>query len=65
MRKLKGEDGVSCKIFVGNLPWKTAGDDLGALLDSRGHTRRGVKVIVHQDTGNSRGFAFVEYDVWD
>jgi RNA recognition motif-containing protein len=53
---------VSCKVFVGNLPWKTTSDDLAAILRDMGHDCRGVRVVTERDTGRSRGFAFVEVD---
>jgi RNA recognition motif-containing protein len=53
---------VSCKVFVGNLPWKTTGADLDAVLDDMGFSHQGARVITDRETGKSRGFAFVEFD---
>jgi RNA recognition motif-containing protein len=53
---------VSCKVFVGNLPWKTTGDDLSNLLIDLGHSHRSARLITDRETGKSRGFAFVEFD---
>ena len=49
------------KVFVGNLPWSIRSAALSAFLTELGFTFRSVKVIEDQDTGRSRGFAFVEF----
>lgn len=53
---------MSCKIFVGNLPWRIGNDELSAMLADMGHRFRSVKVIADRNTGRSRGFGFVEFD---
>lgn len=53
---------MSCKIFVGNLPWRIGNDELSAMLADMGHKFRSAKVIADRDTGRSRGFGFVEFD---
>jgi len=53
---------VSCKVFVGNLPWKTTGDDLHSLLTGMGYAPHGARVVTDRETGRSRGFGFVEFD---
>lgn len=46
-------------IFVGNLSFKTTQDDLHAAFAVYGDVER-VRVVTDRDTGQSRGFAFVE-----
>jgi RNA recognition motif-containing protein len=47
-------------LYVGNLPWDTNDDDLSKYLISLGINVRSVRVVKDQETGRSRGFAFVE-----
>jgi cold-inducible RNA-binding protein len=47
------------KIFVGNLNFQTTQDDLRAAFSPYG-TIDSVNVITDRDTGQPRGFAFVE-----
>ncbi|HUS05951.1 MAG TPA: RNA-binding protein [Bryobacteraceae bacterium] len=47
------------KIFVGNLNFQTTPDDLRAAFSPYG-TIDSVNVITDRDTGQPRGFAFVE-----
>lgn len=47
------------KLFVGNLPFKTTGDDLQSLFSTAG-TCESASVIMDRETGKSRGFGFVE-----
>lgn len=47
------------KLYVGNLPWSCAEDDLRELFSSIGETYS-VAVITDRETGRSRGFGFVE-----
>jgi RNA recognition motif-containing protein len=46
-------------IFVGNLSYQTTQDDLYAAFASYGAVER-VNIITDRDTGQPRGFAFVE-----
>ena len=46
-------------IFVGNLDFNTAEEDLRQLFSQYGAVNR-VSVMTDRDTGRSRGFAFVE-----
>jgi len=46
-------------IFVGNLSYQTTQDDLHAAFSQYGSVER-VSIITDRDTGQSRGFAFVE-----
>jgi RNA recognition motif-containing protein len=47
------------KLYVGNLPYEAAEQDLQALFASAG-TVESVNVIRDMATGRARGFAFVE-----
>jgi len=47
------------KIFVGNLSYSTSEDDLKAAFAAFGAVDR-VSVITDRDSGQPRGFAFVE-----
>ncbi|HSU31290.1 MAG TPA: RNA-binding protein [Bryobacteraceae bacterium] len=46
-------------IFVGNLSYQTTQDDLQAAFSAFGGVER-VSVVTDRDTGQPRGFAFVE-----
>jgi RNA recognition motif-containing protein len=46
-------------IFIGNLDFNTAEDDLRQLFSQYGSVGR-VAIMTDRDTGRSRGFAFVE-----
>ena len=46
-------------IFVGNLSFQTTQDDLVAAFSQYGNVER-VNIVTDRDTGQSRGFAFVE-----
>lgn len=46
-------------IFVGNLSYQTTQDELYAAFSAYGAVER-VNIITDRDTGQARGFAFVE-----
>lgn len=46
-------------IFVGNLSYQTTQDDLQAAFAAYGAVER-VNIVTDRDTGQPRGFAFVE-----
>jgi cold-inducible RNA-binding protein len=46
-------------IFVGNLSFQTTQDDLLAAFQQYGNVER-VNIVTDRDTGQARGFAFVE-----
>lgn len=48
-------------IFVGNLPFSTSERELEELFGQHGEVQN-VKVITDRQTGQSRGFGFVEMD---
>jgi RNA recognition motif-containing protein len=47
------------RIYVGNLPYKTTSEDLGALFTQHGEVTS-AQVIVDKFSGRSKGFGFVE-----
>ena len=49
-------------IFVGNLSFGTTEDTLRSMFDSYGAVQR-VNIVTDRDTGQARGFAFVEMGV--
>ncbi|HYP51838.1 MAG TPA: RNA-binding protein [Pyrinomonadaceae bacterium] len=50
---------MSTKLYVGNLSFKTTGDDLNELFSQAG-TVESASVVTDRDSGFSRGFGFVE-----
>ena len=50
---------MSTKLYVGNLSFKTTGDDLQELFSQAG-TVESASVVTDRDSGFSRGFGFVE-----
>ncbi|MGE5073969.1 MAG: RNA recognition motif domain-containing protein [Anaerolineae bacterium] len=50
---------MESKLYVGNLPYSTTEDELRTLFSQAG-TVASVAVIKDRDTGQSKGFAFVE-----
>lgn len=49
------------KIYVGNLPWSIADNDLKNLFSAHG-TVESAQVVMDRESGRSRGFGFVEMD---
>ena len=50
---------MEVKLYVGNLSYTTTEDDLRTLFAKAGEVAS-VALIKDRDTGNSKGFAFVE-----
>ena len=50
---------MSMKLYVGNLNFKTSGEDLQELFGQVG-TVESASVVMDRETGRSRGFGFVE-----
>ena len=50
---------MESKLYVGNLPYSTTEDELRSLFSQAG-TVASVALIKDRDTGQSKGFAFVE-----
>ena len=47
------------RIFVGNIPYTTTGDDLSELFGEFGEVND-ARVITDRGTGRSKGFGFVD-----
>jgi RNA recognition motif-containing protein len=52
------------KLFVGNLPFSVTEDSLRGLFTAHGTVNK-VAVITDRETGQPRGFAFVEMESGD
>ncbi len=52
------------KLYVGNLPYNISDDQLQAMFAKFG-TPDSARVITDRDTGQSKGFGFVEYSNQD
>ena len=50
---------MSMKLYVGNLSFKTSGEDLQQLFAQAG-TVESASIVTDRDSGMSRGFGFVE-----
>ena len=50
---------MDVKLYVGNLSYTTTEDDLRTLFAKAGQVAS-VALITDRDTGNSKGFAFIE-----
>ena len=48
------------KIYVGNLEYSVAEDELKKFFEDKGITTKAVEVIKDKYTGRSKGFGFVE-----
>ena len=54
------KDGFLMKLYVGNLPYNISDDQLQAMFSKFG-TPDSARVITDRDTGQSKGFGFVEF----
>ena len=54
-----GEKIMEKKIYVGNISFKATEDDIRALFSKSGEVES-VKIITDMQTGNPKGFGFVE-----
>ena len=52
-------DKVIMKLYVGNLPHSMSEDDLTSAFKEYGEIQS-LKIITDRETGNSRGFGFIE-----
>lgn len=50
---------MTFSIYVGNLPWRTAAEDLKALFEPYGEVES-ARIVTDRETGRSRGFGFVD-----
>ncbi len=48
------------RLYVGNLPFETNEADLRKLFEAEGRSVNEVSIVTDRDTGQPRGFAFVE-----
>jgi RNA recognition motif-containing protein len=48
------------RVYVGNLAFNTSGDTLKEAFERNGRQVKEVKIVTDRDTGQPRGFAFVE-----
>jgi cold-inducible RNA-binding protein len=53
---------MGTRVFLGNLSWSVTSDGLAKVLKDEGYTFRSAEVIVDQNSGRSRGIAFVEFE---
>ena len=51
---------MGTRVYVGNLPFQMDDAQLRALFEEGGRKVVEVKIITDRDTGQARGFAFVE-----
>jgi RNA recognition motif-containing protein len=51
---------MGTRLYVGNIPYTTTDADLRALFGQNGRQVTEVKIVSDRETGQSRGFAFVE-----
>ncbi len=51
---------AGARLYVGNLSFQTTQDALRAAFEQDGRTVVEVKIVTDRDTGQPRGFAFVE-----
>jgi RNA recognition motif-containing protein len=49
------------RLYVGNLPYTATNDDLRAHVVAMGLQPSDVHVVMDRETGNGRGFGFVEF----
>lgn len=50
------------RLFVGNLPFKANESDVTSLFQDNGFTPDKVEIVRDRFSGDSRGFAFVEFN---
>lgn len=53
---------MSTKLYVGNLSFRTTEETLRAAFEEGGRSVSSVAIITDRDTGQPRGFAFVEME---
>ncbi len=51
---------MGTRIYVGNLPFDATEEQLRTLFSEGGRQVESVKIVTDRDTGQSRGFGFVE-----
>jgi cold-inducible RNA-binding protein len=56
---------MGTRLYVGNIPYGTSDLDLRTLFGQNGRTVTEVKIVTDRETGQSRGFAFVQMSTSD
>ena len=51
---------MGTRLYVGNIPYSTTDADLRTLFGQNGRTVTEVKIVSDRESGQSRGFAFVQ-----
>lgn len=51
---------MGSRLYVGNLPYSTSEQQLRSLFETGGRQVTEVKIVTDRDTGQPRGFAFVQ-----
>ena len=51
---------MGTRLYVGNLSYSTTEDTLREMFEATGKSVSEVHIVMDQETGRSRGFAFVE-----
>src|SRR5512143_382311 len=51
---------MGTRLYVGNIPYGTSDTELRTLFGQNGRAVTEVKIVTDRETGQSRGFAFVE-----
>lgn len=53
---------MSSRLFIGNLSYNASEDDLRAAFVALGYAPRAVTIVTDRETGQPRGFGFVELE---
>lgn len=53
---------MSSRLFIGNLSYSATEDDLRAAFSALGFELRTVTIVTDRETGQARGFGFVELE---
>jgi RNA recognition motif-containing protein len=56
---------MGTRLYVGNIPYNTTDVDLRTMFGQNGRNVTEVKIVTDRETGQSRGFAFVEMATHD
>ena len=59
-KEIQRETAMGTRLYVGNIPYGTTDANLRELFGQNGREVTDVKIITDRETGQSRGFAFVE-----
>ena len=56
---------MSNKLYVGNISYQTTEESLRGMFEDGGFSVQSVNIIMDRNTGQSKGFGFVELDSAD